>query len=129
MKILISGDRNVESTTENVQYIQQVILKYKKQNENLSVLSGGCKGVDTIAADICIHLDIPVRIFMAQWSLGRQAGPIRNARMLEENPDIIVAIHPCIMESRGTKDMINKGIKKKVPCHIYDMKSNEPKIM
>lgn len=43
-------------------------------------------------------------------------GPIRNKQMIEEgNPSLIIAFHPDIKSSKGTKDMIQQAMKKDIP--------------
>jgi hypothetical protein len=49
----------------------------------------------------------PVAV-MADWSIGRKAGPIRNQRMLDEHaPDLVVAFPG----GRGTADMVRRARK------------------
>lgn len=56
-------------------------------------------------------------IYFAEWNkYGKSAGPIRNKKMIDEgNPDIVIAYHDDIENSKGTKNMItqakDKGIK------------------
>jgi hypothetical protein len=42
----------------------------------------------------------------------RVAGPIRNQQMLDEgHPDLVIAFHDNMSESRGTRDMVGRAIK------------------
>lgn len=86
------------------------------------VISGGCRGADKISAEVAEELRIPCRVFPAEWDKhGKAAGPIRNAEMLEENPDLVLAFHDNIESSKGTKDMVrrakDKGFKVVLASH------------
>jgi hypothetical protein len=54
---------------------------------------------------------------MADWSIGRKAGPIRNQRMLDEHkPDLVVAFPG----GRGTADMVRRARKSGVEVTEID---------
>jgi hypothetical protein len=50
-------------------------------------------------------------VFPAEWKkYGNAAGPIRNARMLNEGvPDVVIAFHENIHKSKGTKNMMDQA--------------------
>lgn len=55
---------------------------------------------------------IPEECFAADWSQGKKAGPLRNARMLAEGkPDVVVAFPG----GRGTEDMVARARAAGVP--------------
>lgn len=47
--------------------------------------------------------------------------PIRNQKMLDDNPDIdiVIAFHSDLENSRGTKDMVNRARKKGIKVCIF----------
>jgi hypothetical protein len=49
--------------------------------------------------------------FPADWGRYREAaGPIRNQQMLDEgNPDLVVAFHSDLANSKGTADMVKRA--------------------
>lgn len=99
MKVLVCGDR----TWGNVWMIREW-LRYLNPSE---VLEGGARGADRIAGEAARELNIPVRVFPAEWDkYGRAAGPIRNRQMLDECPDLVVAFHSNIESSSGTADTL-----------------------
>lgn len=97
------------------------ILRELQLLENIDCLiEGEALGADTLARQAAESLNIPVSKFPADWkTFGKTAGPIRNRQMLlEGKPDLVLAFHPCLEQSLGTKNMVNqakaKGITVKV---------------
>lgn len=72
------------------------------------IIEGGALGVDAHARMWAQVRGIDVRTFYADWQThGRRAGPLRNARMLDEGrPDGVVAFPG----GRGTADMIRQAL-------------------
>lgn len=71
------------------------------------VIHGSCRGADNIAGAVAKSLGFIVTSYPAEWSkLGVAAGPARNRKMLEECPDIVLAFHPDLSRSKGTKDLV-----------------------
>jgi predicted Rossmann-fold nucleotide-binding protein len=68
------------------------------------LIAGGARGADTLAAQWAQDRGVPTQVYMAEWErFGREAGPIRNQRMLEEGtPDVVVAFPG----GRGTTNMV-----------------------
>jgi len=71
------------------------------------IIEGGGTGADTLARQFGQFAGIPVRTFGANWrKLGKAAGPIRNAKMMDEGkPDLVVAFPG----GRGTADMARRA--------------------
>jgi hypothetical protein len=67
--------------------------------------------------------------YPANWfKFGKAAGPKRNQEMLnKERPDFVLAFHNDIGNSRGTKDMVNRAHKARIPVHLHSSdKINDP---
>ena len=107
MKILICGCRDYQDYEKIRKYVEEK----KEKNDELIVVQGGASGADALAKRACGELGIECREYKANWKkYGRAAGPKRNQQMLdEEHPDLVVAFHPDIEGSKGTKDMINRA--------------------
>lgn len=60
--------------------------------------------------------------FPALWDKhGRAAGPIRNTQMLDEGrPDLVLAFHRDLSESKGTRNMVEQSVKANLPVIHYD---------
>jgi hypothetical protein len=102
VRVLVCGDRN---------WLNKALVK--KTLEELSnvevVIEGEARGADTCGRICATELGIPVIKFPADWKRhGLAAGPIRNSLMLKEGrPDLVLAFHSNIKESKGTKHMIS----------------------
>lgn len=77
-----------------------------------SLVSGGCpKGGDKFSEILSKQMDIPIRIYEAEWHrYGKSAGFIRNT-YIAEDADILIA---CVAKDRkgGTEDTIKKFLEK-----------------
>lgn len=86
--------------------------KYKEEVHNgcwlfngITIISGGAKGVDSVALDWALINWVPFEEYKADWkTYGKKAGFIRNKQMLDEGkPDLVVAFPG----GKGTKMMVN----------------------
>lgn len=117
--VIICGDRNSSICFEEV-----IIFELKQLPRFSTIVHGGCKGVDLYAADLAQLRSLNVKQYSADWEeFGISAGPIRNREMLEkEKPDMVIAFHPDIEASAGTKDMMTIAWKAGVPVYLHDLK-------
>jgi hypothetical protein len=118
--ILVCGDRNWSQN--NTEPILRELFKYMDQSVRL--IHGGCEGVDVLAGLIGQKLGFTVKDYpvpQEEWTrLGNRAGPLRNKRMItEEKVDLVLAFHPDIANSRGTKDMIRQATQAGIPVHTF----------
>lgn len=79
------------------------------------IIEGEARGADSIAREEAEKIGFEIlnrnedtHGFPAEWDkYGKAAGPIRNIEMLDiGNPDLVLAFHNDIMNSKGTKHMI-----------------------
>lgn len=104
--VLACGSRDwdaygvVESTVSTLHFQRRIAR----------LIHGACRGADRIAGDVAKRLAIDVVEYPARWNEGRSAGPRRNHQMLVDGkPDLVVAFHDCITESKGTRDMVERA--------------------
>jgi len=114
MKVIICGDRNATFYTCGKQVKDFV---YSLPSSTI-IIHGGCRGVDQISGKYSHERGLACEVYSANWNkYGKGAGPIRNKLMLDQNPDLVVAFHPDINSSKGSKNMINiakaKGVETK----------------
>jgi hypothetical protein len=109
MKILVCGDRN----WWNEEVVKEVLSQYQPDTV---VIQGEARGADSAGKKAAEELGMTVIGFPAKWDeLGRRAGIVRNLQMLDTNPDLVIAFHNFLPNSKGTKhtvtEALNRGIK------------------
>jgi hypothetical protein len=100
MKILVCGGRDFS----DVNKIAEVLSVY---TEDVTLAHGNCKGADKLSEEYAIAHNWKVVPYPANWALyGKQAGPLRNQKMLVDfKPDVVVAFPG----GKGTEDMVYKA--------------------
>lgn len=109
MKLIISGSRgftNHELFTIEINKIKKSITQ---------IVSGRCNGPDLWGENYALENGIELKVFPADWSVGKSAGPIRNKQM-SQHGDILYAFWD--LSSRGTKNMIECMSKLNKPFKI-----------
>lgn len=82
------------------------------------VVSGGARGVDSIAEEAARARGLAVQVFPADWDgLGPKAGPIRNAKIVK-HADRLVAFWNG--RSRGTLSGVLLAQRASLPIELYD---------
>ena len=114
MRVLICGDRNWTDEKTIEEYI-------KTLPPQSVVINGMCRGVDKIARRFALKHGHSTMDFPAKWGkFGRAAGPIRNRQMiLDGEPDLVIAFHNNLTESKGTKDMLEQAGKASIESILY----------
>lgn len=112
MKVIVCGDRNWRDA-------DLICDRLSKLPKDTIVIQGGANGADFWGKYIAERLGLEVKSFLPNWGqYGKAAGPIRNRRMLQEKPDLVLAFHDSLKDSKGTKDMVNAARKAGVTVEI-----------
>jgi hypothetical protein len=84
------------------------------------LIHGDANGADRLAAQVASELGIKkILAFPADWRrFGRAAGPIRNQKMLERQPDVVIAFHEALCQGCGTKNMVALARAAHVPVKV-----------
>lgn len=102
-KVVICGSREYN----DYETIKKVLDKLLEGMQISCLISGGCRGVDTLVKKYCIDRKIIHMEVNAQWKFfGRAAGPQRNAQMAKLGTSTFGFWDG---ESRGTYDMLKKA--------------------
>ncbi len=118
VRIAVVGGRNIEDFSFVLEKFEEVLFKEGLCKHQVSIVSGGARGVDSIAKRIAIYYGIPFQEFRAKWEkYGKRAGPIRN-RKIVENSDIVIAIPS--PDSKGTWDTVKKAEKKGLRVYVFE---------
>jgi hypothetical protein len=112
MKVLICGDRDWDD-----------YLKIYNRMRNIPtgslIITGGARGADTIAYKLAQKLGFKKICIKADWKrYGLAAGPIRNRQMLDLEPELVIAFHPNIEQSLGTKNCREQAEDRGIPVEV-----------
>ncbi len=105
MKVIVCGGRDYR----NGAFIWRTLDKLHVERNFTALMQGGASGADEFAKSWARTKPELQRFeCKADWDKhGDAAGPIRNARMIEWKPDLVVAFPS--PSSGGTWDMVNKA--------------------
>ncbi len=112
MKVIIAGSRDITNFNVLIGAVNKA-----HDEESISVfhiVSGGARGVDTLAERLADECGIPktiIPVTQYEWAtIGHSAGIRRNIKLLDTGADSLIAIWDG--KSPGTKHMINIATKK-----------------
>lgn len=99
-----------------------MFLESKNPRLRLSkIVSGGAKGVDSMAAQYAQEHDIELEVFYPDWTkYGRSAGYRRNVQIVDASDELFIMWDS---KSKGTKLTIDIAKKKGKPCHVHHVKT------
>jgi hypothetical protein len=120
MKIAIVGSRDFRHMDFASDIIHSMLImcipEAPTENE-ICLVSGGARGIDSLAESIADKLKIEKQIFIPDWDkYGKKAGFLRNSLIVKE-ANYLVAFWDG--KSKGTKHSIDLAIAKKIPVNIY----------
>lgn len=111
--VVVCGSRNWPA-----RHAQKIRRRLVWLPSNTIVVTGGARGVDNQADYFAGDLGLDRIVFKANWKRhGKQAGPIRNRRMLDTDPVLVIAFR-AKGESRGTDDCINEAARRGIPVEV-----------
>lgn len=111
MKVIVAGSRGITDYDTVVRAIKESGFQITE------LVSGGAGGVDKLGEKYANRLEIPVKVFLADWEKKKaSAGIIRNAHMANY-AEALIAVWDG--ESRGTKNMIETAEKKGLKVFVW----------
>ena len=114
MRVIVTGDRY----WEDKEIIEEELSKLPKDT---TIIQGECSfgGVDRFAKEIAFDLGFDVIGYYSNWIKNKESADfIRNRKMLNEDPDLVLAFHNNIKKSRGTKDCIEQAKQRGISVKI-----------
>ena len=112
MKIAVIGSRDFKGSNLIPHYLDRELMKYSE----LSIISGGASGVDTIAKQYAFERQLDYIELKADWrTYGRAAGQVRNKQVVEM-ADTIYAFWDG--SSKGTLSVIQLARRLGKPCQV-----------
>lgn len=115
MRVIIAGGRKFNNYAllreECLQIFRQLKSEgYDTKRDKITIVSGKANGADTLGEKFSVEFGLGLKEFPADWSIGRQAGYIRNNSMglyASEDEELGVLIAFWDKKSKGTKHMID----------------------
>lgn len=127
MKVLICGGRDYTDYNQFRDEMEKIALdrfprmkpdEYGNFLYSVHIISGGARGVDTMAIDWAVTNWCNFTEYKADWKKhGKAAGPIRNQQMLNEGKPDLVIVFP---GGSGTADMVRRS--KKAGIEVIEVK-------
>ena len=118
MKVIVCGGRNYRNTA----FLFRQLDKLHAERLFTAFMQGGACGADKLGKEWArTKPELGGKRFecRAEWhKYGKAAGSIRNARMMEWKPDLVVGFPD--PDSIGTWDMINKAKAAGVETLVYE---------
>lgn len=112
MKVLVCGGRE----WFDWKTLERRLLELPAET---TIIEGGAEGADAFARMFAQGRKWPYMEFKANWkAYGRSAGPIRNRKMLDEKPDLVLAFHNDYEHSKGTKDCVEEAKRRGIPVEV-----------
>ena len=112
MRVVITGGRGFMDELR----LYKVLNDAHKLHPIEALAHGGARGADTLGRKWAEFNNIPVTAFEADWQAkGKRAGPIRNAKMLDDfKPDVVFAFPG----NEGTWDCMLKAQERGIHIRI-----------
>jgi hypothetical protein len=120
-RVIIAGGRHFndyELLKERCDYF----LQNKLQESDVIIVSGHASGADTLGERYAQEHNLPCELHPADWSMGRKAGPIRNAEMADCSNALIAFWDG---QSKGTKSMIDLATAKGLNVSVVNYSENK----
>ena len=112
-RVIIAGSRKNGFSRKDI----YDTLDHYLGNQDIIVVSGGARGVDSIGEDWALHRNKPYEVYNADWELyGRSAGYRRNVDMADISDECYVFISG---DSRGSQHMVDIAEKKGLPTFAF----------
>ena len=102
VKVVVAGSRDFD----DYNYMCENLSFYTMNHDNIEIVSGGANGADKYGERWAKDNGYKVTRFIPDWSIGKQAGMIRNKEMAQYS-DIAIVFWDGV--SKGSKNMIEEA--------------------
>jgi YspA, cpYpsA-related SLOG family len=118
MRILIVGDRHWNCADLAEQIVSRLLARY---GPNLTIVHGGEPGVDQAVAMACRELGVAVEPRLAPWhQTGLPTIATKNRELIKAAPDLCVAVHQTIGDSKRTRDCVLQAVQAGITTYLIE---------
>ena len=119
-RVVVAGCRYYNERDKFNTFVDETL---KIIGSDITILSGHCSGVDTMAEMYAEEHGMPVEIFKPDRKrYGRGGGPVRNKQMIE-SCDVVIAFWDGV--SRGTRNLLDPAEKYNRRIFIFNINTEE----
>jgi hypothetical protein len=123
VKIIVTGSRDCSDEDFIFETLSNLYEEMDAEDEFI-VVHGGARGADSIAGRWVRIMQDDYRVFeevfLANWDLyGKAAGHMRNAEMVNNGADLVVAFPKDGAGNRGTNNCIATAMKAGIPVRVF----------
>ena len=117
-RILVCGGRDFQDKIFLFAKLSEIVQPQIDIGKKVIIIQGEARGADRLAKEWAIENNVDYLSFFADWDrLGKKAGYVRNAQMLNEGkPHLVVAFSG----GKGTSMMVD--IAKKANVLVHDLR-------
>jgi hypothetical protein len=124
MVVLINGSREFSNYSLLEEKCYEILSPFIEKGDKIIIVEGDARGADRLAGRFAKENNFELEIYPADWSLGKQAGLLRNIEMVEgsrfgHKPDILISFN---MGTRGTQHTIDYWKSKYPNKPVYEIK-------
>ena len=124
MVVLINGSREFSNYSLLEEKCYEILSPFIEKEDKIIIVEGDARGADKLAGRFAKENNFELEIYPADWSLGKQAGLLRNIEMVEgsrfgHKPDILISFN---MGTRGTQHTIDYWKSKYPNKPVYEIK-------
>lgn len=114
--VMISGSRKWRNHII-VENVLNLVACYS--NDETTLFEGGADGADGLGLTYWRSIGRPVATFLPNYAKNGDRAPlIRNDRMLDNRPSLVVAFP--LSDSRGTRYVIREAMLKHIPLFVFE---------
>lgn len=119
MKIAVVGSRDISLSFERFYELLGDLLP----DDTTAVVSGGARGIDSLAARFAEKRGLPLEEYLPDYKLFGKIAPLVRNRTIVDNADFVVALWDG--KSRGTLNTIDYTLESNKPLAVYYMNRDE----
>ncbi|NME70570.1 DUF2493 domain-containing protein [Flammeovirga aprica] len=114
-RIIIAGTRSFDDYSKLEKEVLLFIQQHHLPMNEIQIVSGACRGADQLGERFAENHNLPVKQFLADWSKGKIAGPLRNQEMAKYGTHLV-----CFWDgvSTGAKGMCRVAFKEGVKVKV-----------